>query len=281
MKIAILGLGKVGRTLLDTIRQNPDFHQRFQVDALWNRSFEVFEQITIPAGAKIYRDLDDLFQNLDAVDLVVECAHPILLHHSALKILSHTNLFVSSPSAFADADFRQKVIKTLAVAKRRCYIPLGASVGIWDVIRLDQNGRLKNLKVEMRKHPSSFKINDLQIRERLEKAMSSPTAVPIARSNIAEINKIAPQNTNTMAIYALAASGLGFSNCQGRLVADQSLAAHIVQCDLETSDGLKISLQRDNPAGRGAVTGSATFSSFLNSLYHYSEGVFHNHFTFC
>ena len=281
MKIAILGFGKVGRTLLETIRSNPDFGKRFEVVALWNRSNEVFKQYELPSGITVYERLEELWLRLEEIDLVVECAHPAILHQHAPRILKQTNLFVSSPTAFADNAFRQKILEVAAGSKNQCYIPLGASVGLWDVIRLDQSGQLKSLAVAMKKHPDSFKINDPQVRAKMEEARNTSGAVQIAAGNIGEINEIAPQNTNTMAIYALAAPGLGFSACKGQLIADRNLEAHIVELRVETKGGLKLTLVRDNPAGHGAVTGSATFGSFLNSLYHHAEGIRHRHFTFC
>lgn len=280
-KIAILGFGKVGQVLLNTIRDNTDFGNRFEVVALWNRSFSVFESVAIPKGISVYQNLEDLLQKLDKIDLVVECAHPTVLHQYATTILRKTNLFVSSPTAFANAAFRQKVEAELAAGQYTCYIPLGASVGLWDVIRLDQGGQLEALSVIMKKHPDSFKIKAPLVLEKMTTALEGTGAIEIAKGTIAEMNEIAPQNTNTMAIYAMAASALGFDHCQGILLADRALEAHIIELRVKTKGGLQLTLIRDNPAGHGAVTGSATFGSFLNSLYQYSNGILHQHFTFC
>ena len=281
IKIAILGFGKVGQKVLDTIQQNPLFKERFEVKALWNRTAQVFDQFEFPNQIKIYRDLEALIGNLKEIDLVVECAHPTVVKDHALEILNETNFFVSSPTAFADKTFRQRFFHQMENNHYRCYLPLGASVGVWDVIRLDQDKQLKKLKVVMKKEPDSFKINAPEIITQLEKSKKAATSITLAKALIPEINKIAPQNTNTMSIYALAAASLGFEHCEGAIIADPNLEAHIVELQVETKGGLMLTLQRNNPANRGQVTGSATFGSFLNSLYHFQGGIPHNCFTFC
>lgn len=280
IKIAILGFGKVGQTLLKKIQEDADFGKRFELAALWNRNSEVFEEFDVE-GIKIYQDLEDLVQNLDGIDLVVECAHPSILIEHGPKILQRTSLFISSPTALADQDFREKIIAAMKMGQGQCYLPLGASVGVWDVIRLDQNQQIKSLSVSMAKHPDSFKIKEAPLVEKLEHARQHSGSFDIMVDEIAAINRIAPQNTNTMAIYALAAAELGFSACKGRIIADRDLNSHIVSLEVETKGGLKLRFERDNPAGHGAVTGSATFNSFLSSLYHYESGIRHNGFTFC
>ena len=281
IKIAILGFGKVGQKVLETIQQHPLFKERFEVVALWNRTSTVFDDFDVPKQISLYHNLDNLTQNLEDIDLVVECAHPSIVKQYATQILEGSGFFISSPTAFADEVFRQHFFQQMENNPHKCYLPLGASVGIWDVIRLDQDGQLKTLRVTMKKEPDSFKIKDSTILAKLEKAQQTGTSLSLIQAPIHEINKIAPQNTNTMSIYALAAASLGFEQCQGHIIADPNLSAHLVELELVTKGGLKLNLLRDNPANRGQVTGSATFGSFLNSLYHFQEGIFHHHLTFC
>ncbi|MEO1257272.1 MAG: aspartate dehydrogenase domain-containing protein [Bacteroidota bacterium] len=282
MKVAILGFGKVGQTLFKTMQENPAFKQQFQPKYLWNRSQDVFAEHDIPSDVTICREIKDLLPFLPEIELVIECSHPSVLQAHAVDILEHTDLFMSSPTALGDAAFHQNVLHQLEQSGHRCYIPIGASIGIWDVIRLDQQGQIKNLKVTMKKHPQSFKLTEAAARNRLDEAMElTDQELIIATGNVSEINRLAPQNTNTMAIYALAAKTLGFADCVGEVVADQRLEAHIVRCEVVTHSGLKLDLVRDNPASHGAVTGSATFASFLSSVLHCSRGVSHGPFVFC
>ena len=279
--IALIGFGKVGQTLLQTIKEVPAFRDRFRIVSVWNRSDRVFAEIDLPPGVRICERLDDLYDQLAHIDLVVECAHPAVLSEHAAPILEKADLFVSSPTAFANVAVRTSIAQKLTAGKHRCYLPLGASVGIWDVIRLDRDNQLHQLSITMKKHPDAFKISDPAVVEQIERARTTDGPVQILRADVETVNRLAPQNTNTMAIYALAASNLGFANCTGTLVADRQSESHIVDLRLETVSGLRLHLSRDNPSAPAAVTGSATFGSFLESLYRYREGIRHGHFTFC
>ena len=280
-RIAILGFGNVGQTLLNSICDDADFGERFQVHSIWNRSASIFEAHEISKEIIIYKELEELIADLSNVDLVVECAHSNVLLNHGMDILRNANLFISSPTAFANEPFRRSIGSILASGSHKCYIPLGASVGVWDVIRLDQAGLIKSINVTMSKDPSAFKLKDQETIRKNRNAILQEGAVEIASGNIAEMNVIAPQNTNTMSVYAMAATHLGFEKCKGRLVANSELTSHIVTCEIETSAGLKYQMTRDNPADKGAVTGSATFGSFLNSLKNYNKGIQHGNFTFC
>ena len=77
---------------------------------------------------------------------------------------------------------------------------------------------------------------------------------------------MAPNNVNTMACCALAAHNLGFDGVVGRLVADPSLDAHIVDIDVTGPGGFTVRTSRHNPAAVGAVTGNATYEAFLSSM---------------
>lgn len=280
-KVAILGFGKVGQTLLNNIDKEPSFVEKFEVHSIWNRSHTIFNDKKIPEGILIYKEIEDLIADLSNVDIVVECAHSNVLLNYGLKIMEQCHLFISSPTAFANEVFRSNMEVQIAKGTFNCYLPLGASVGVWDLIRLDQIGLLKNLTVTMSKHPSAFKIKDEGTLKKLEEALNQEGEVEIAYGKIAQINELAPQNTNTMSVYAMAASDLGFDKCFGRLIANTELDSHIVDCKIETNSGLTYRLVRDNPAQHGAVTGSATFGSFLNSLKHFDKGIKHGSFTFC
>jgi predicted dinucleotide-utilizing enzyme len=280
-RIAILGFGKVGQTIFNTIQSQDAFGEAFQVTALWNRTFSAFEGWDFPDEVKLFAHIKDLMQQLEEIDLLIECSHASILKKYAADIVQKTNLFISSPAAFGDAAFKLGLEQALQRSNFNCYLPLGASVGLWDVLRLDQANSLKSLEVIMKKHPDSFKIDEPKVVERMKYALNNAKPIKIFSGSIDLINQIAPQNTNTMAIYALAARSLGFSNCTGQLIADASLEAHIVELKVETIGGLKIHLIRDNPAQPDAVTGKATFGSFLNSLLHYQKGILHHHFTFC
>lgn len=281
LNVAILGFGKVGQSLVRAFEVVPSYKKRFNVSGLWNRSPEVFNNCKLPPNSKVYPDLDDLVSELSAIDLVIECSHPSIVQQYAGKILGKSDFFVSSPTAFADNDFLTEIQGQLAGSKTNCYLGLGASLGVWDIIRLDRNQQVKSLEIEMKKHPDSFKLPGQEEQDKQQLSRERDGDILLAAGNVGEINVLAPQNTNTMSIFALAASELGFAECQARITANRNMDSHIVWCTVGTQSGLKIEMLRDNPAGHGQVTGSATFTSFLESVAMYDSGIRHNGFVFC
>lgn len=280
-KIAILGFGKVGKTLYQKIQSDPVWQSKFQVKCLWNRSHEVFEKEDISDTSIVCKSMEDVLKRIDDIDLVVECAHADVIRKYGALFLKQTDLLVFSPTVFSDATFYQSIQTILEQGKQKCYLPLGASVAIWDIIRLEQSKQLKSLKINMVKPPQSFRIQDEQANTRLRLAADSGKLTEIVTNSVATVNGIAPQNTNTMAVYALAAPSLGFSKCVGAIYADSNIEAHIVRCKAETTVGMTYDFERYNPAKVNAVTGSATFASFLNSVFRHDSGIEHNHFVFC
>jgi len=108
---------------------------------------------------------------------------------------------------------------------------------------------------------------------------------------------MAPNNANTMACAALAAESLGFDGVTAALIVDPSLHSHVVEVHVrgpssvlssqsgislptsssaeQSRDGdegaeeeqvFRVDTIRHNPAQKGAVTGNATYASFLASM---------------
>jgi aspartate dehydrogenase len=118
----------------------------------------------------------------------------------------------------------------------------------------------------MKKHPNSFKLEEPLRTPLQEYADDGERAEPfvIYDGPVRELCSLAPNNVNTMACAAMA--GVGFDKTHARLIADKSLTAHVVDINVEAEAGLSVRTERYNPAATGAVTGAATYDSFLSSL---------------
>jgi len=177
---------------------------------------------------------------------------------------------IGSPTALADEDLERRLKKASNSSGNGLYVPAGAFWGGEDVRKMDERGTLKALTVTMRKHPKSFKLIS-PLKERLEKHDGDKELV-LYEGSVRGLCPLAPNNVNTMAAAAVAASGLGFDKVKGKLVADPSLSDwHVVEVLAEgplLSNGRRLIVEtvRKNPADPGAVTGTATFNSFLSSL---------------
>ena len=174
---------------------------------------------------------------------------------------------MGSPTALADPEVETKLRQ--AAVSHGLYIPSGALWGGEDIRKMAERGSLRGLRVTMRKHPSSFKLEgDLKARNN----SVGSTASVLYEGPVRQLCPLAPSNVNTMAAAAVAATNLGFDKTLGLLISDPTIPNwHVVEVEVEGPVGpggesFTLKTVRNNPAAIGAVTGSATLASFLSSL---------------
>ncbi|XP_036036510.1 putative L-aspartate dehydrogenase isoform X2 [Onychomys torridus] len=200
-------------------------------------------------------------------DLVVEVAHPNIIHESGVQILRHANLLVGSPSALADQTTEQQLMEASNHWGHTVFVARGALWGAEDIRRLDAAGGLQSLRVTMATHPDGFRLEGS-----LAAAHNWGPRTVLYEGPVRGLCPLAPRNSNTMAAAALAAPSLGFDRVIGVLVADLSLTdMHVVDVELKGPPGptgcsFAVHTHRENPAQPGAVTGSATVTAFWHSL---------------
>eukprot|EP00602_Paraphysomonas_sp_CaronLab_P011209 CAMPEP_0185041660 /NCGR_PEP_ID=MMETSP1103-20130426/41270_1 /TAXON_ID=36769 /ORGANISM="Paraphysomonas bandaiensis, Strain Caron Lab Isolate" /LENGTH=140 /DNA_ID=CAMNT_0027581503 /DNA_START=65 /DNA_END=487 /DNA_ORIENTATION=- len=119
----------------------------------------------------------------------------------------------------------------------------------------------------MKKNPHHLRLNGYLL-TRLEDIVAHDLRGDqvIYEGPVRPLCALAPNNVNTMACAALAAPDLGFDRTQCRLVANKELTGHVICVQIEGPGGFTIESTRFNPAFAGAVTGNATYASFLSSL---------------
>jgi len=257
VRIGVVGYGHLGQYLVENILKHPDLELAW----VWNRS-ELHGRVQ---ENYILKDLADC-ANGDP-DVIVEVAHPDITKQFGAKFLAASDFMIGSPTALADVEL--ETVLAGAACKHGLYIPSGALWGGEDIRKMSERGTLKGLTVTMRKHPSSFKLNgDLK----LKNEQVGSEAVDLYHGPVRQLCPLAPNNVNTMAAAAVAASNLGFDKVLGRLVSDPNIPNwHFVEVDVEGPEGpggqkFSVRTVRSNPAAPGAVTGSATYASFLSSL---------------
>lgn len=255
-RVGVVGYGKVGQYLAREIQAHPELELAF----VWNRTASA-----IPDDLPRLDDLADFAST--GVDLVAEMAHPAISRDYAAKFLEHADYMAGSPTAFADPQLEASVRAAAAIPNGHgMYVPKGALPAMGDVLEMAADGRLHGASITMRKEPGSLKWYGP-----LDKPLDQITQeTEIFSGSVRELCPMAPNNVNTMAILALA-SGLGFDRVQARFVVDPTLEYHLVEVELRgppRDDGKQFRLEyrRINPAAKGAVTGSATYRSFMNSL---------------
>ena len=76
-------------------------------------------------------------------DLIVEVCHPMICKDYGEKFLKHCDLFIGSPTAFADSE-TETALKTAAdFYGRTIYIPSGALWGASDIKKMADSGTLQ------------------------------------------------------------------------------------------------------------------------------------------
>jgi aspartate dehydrogenase len=304
-RVGIVGCGSLGVYLLRAIARDPAASSSLEVAFAWNRSPDKVSSLVaeglVPPSA-VCADLADAASF--GADLIVEVCHPAVSAEWGASFLRFADFYCGSPTALADARVEAALragagagkgegegAAAAATASRGgggghgLYIPAGALWGAEDIRRMADRGSLGALTVTMGKHPRSLKL-DGALGERLAAVLARLDAgegagegeVVLYEGPVRALCPLAPNNVNTMAAAAIAGHTLGFDGVVARLVCDASLDAHVITVDVKGKVGgagggaapppkpFSCVTTRYNPAPPGAITGSATYASFLSSL---------------
>lgn len=260
-RIGIVGFGHLGKFLTEAILNHPKLELAF----VWNRTKTAFENSNLEPY--ILEDLQDCAKTKP--DLIVEVSHPIVVKQNGELFLKTCDFMLGSPTALADEDLEETLYQAVNQYQNGLYVPSGALWGGEDIRKMAERGSLKGVTVTMRKHPSSFKLsgNIAEIN-----AQVTDQEVVLYEGPVRPLCSLAPNNVNTMAAAAIAANNLGLDKVIGRLVSDPNLPDwHIVEVEVfgptnSLGNRFAVKTVRSNPADPGAVTGSATYNSFLSSI---------------
>uniref|UniRef100_G3PHN4 Aspartate dehydrogenase domain-containing protein n=1 Tax=Gasterosteus aculeatus aculeatus TaxID=481459 RepID=G3PHN4_GASAC len=263
-RIGVVGYGHLGQYLVERILKDGDA-LGLTLAFVWNRNPDKLKGF-VP-DELILLDLSSFADR--RCDVIVEVCHPHIVKEFGLHFLSRSHFLnyhipqVGSPSAFSDPDLNQKLHRAARQHSRTLYVPSGALWGGQDIQRLNDSGALKALFIRMSKHPSCFRLTGDVLSDWTEQEGRRV----LFRGSVAELCPLAPNNVNTMAAAAVAAGTLGFAGVQGEIVSDTALRDyHVVEVEVTGPNGFSVHTVRRNPAKLGAVTGSATYNSFWNSL---------------
>lgn len=260
-RIGLVGFGKLGQFIARAVNEDPDISRDFELAFVWNRSPSTMDGLVAPQVQLL--ELSSFHERNP--DVIVEVAHPAITNEFGPRFLAHCDYMAGSPTAFATLQI-ETALRTAASAPNNhgLYIPRGALPGLEEVLRMVDNRTLAAASISMKKHPSSLKFGGV-LTPPLEDTAQERV---IYTGSLRQLCSLAPNNVNTMAVLAMA-SGLGFDAVQASLVADPALLHHVTEVKLwgPKTDGPRycLTLNRESPAGAGAVTSTATLTSFLKS----------------
>ena len=146
-------------------------------------------------------------------------AHPIISENYGHKFLTKAHYVIGSPTALANQQTLDLIESASKLNGRKVFVPCGAFWGAADIRKMAAKNSLTGLKVTMRKHPDSLKVEG-ELKQKLEKVLPLSEAFTLYEGSVRSLCPLAPNNVNTMAVGALAAHNLGFDKVQACLVAD-------------------------------------------------------------
>ncbi|CAI2347399.1 unnamed protein product [Caenorhabditis sp. 36 PRJEB53466] len=255
LRVGFIGYGHLGKFLISKLRELPN---EFEIVKIWNRS----------VGEPGVQGLETLTaENLSDLDLVIEVAHPKIIADFGELILEHADLFAGSPTCFANQELFEKLKNSAETFGRKLLVPAGALWGANDIQKMADVGSLKGLTVTMIKHPTSFKLGSPLFEINEQAKLKDTEETVLYEGSVRGLCPLAPNNVNTMAGGAIAASNLGFDKVRAKLISDPKMTDwHVVEVRVEGDDGFEVITRRNNPAKPGAVTGQLTYFSFLSSI---------------
>lgn len=269
-RVGIVGYGTLGRHLAERVQGDDAAAAALELAFVWNRNPEpVAADVAsgaLPPGV-LLADLDAFASR--GAELIVEVAHPSITARHGAAFLRAADYLVGSPTCFAEAAVesavRCQLAENLASGRRgSLYIPSGALWGIHDIQKMAERGTLESLKVTMTFAPAALRVAG-DVAARLEAAGGEEAL--LYEGPVRALCPMAPNNVNSIAAAALAGHTMGFDGTIAKLVAaSPEHHAHVVRVQVVGPGGFSVDTTRVNPARPGAVTGNATYASFVSSV---------------
>lgn len=195
-KIAFLGGGKIGRTMIAHVTEKNSAEVAFVYDP--------FVKEEMICGVKVVTELSEgMFEGLD---LVVECANAEVVADNIETVLKHCSFMPFSMTAFRDDDLHVRAKETAIANGTSIFLPHGAILGLDGIF--DGRSELTAVSIETTKNPKSLGRDDKEYTVLYE----GPTR---------KATELYPRNVNVHAAVALA--GIGFDKTRSMIIADPSV----------------------------------------------------------
>lgn len=232
MRIAVLGLGAIGRRVLASLQSTlaPD------------ACFATFDRAKAStASSPPVAQFDDAQALLDwKPDLVVECAgHAVVSNLVPPLLRNGADVVVVSIGALVDADLRGRM-EAAAAAGRSRILTVSGAIGGLDALAAARSAGLESVVYTGRKPPQAWKDTPADARWRLHE-LREPTV--IFEGTAADSAALYPKNANVTAAVALA--GIGFERTRVRLIADPASSANVHELDAVGAFG-RFSIRLEN-----------------------------------
>lgn len=232
-RIAILGLGAIGRRVLASLQS------KLAPDA----SYAVFDKQPPADPPQMQRIAH--FDNADALlnwkpDLAIECAgHAVVLSVVPRLLRAGVDVVLVSIGALADAELRGSLVASAGAGESRLLTVSGAIGGL-DALDAARSAGLESVVYTGRKPPLAWKDTLAEGQFSLDE-LREPTV--IFEGTAGESASLYPKNANVTAAVALA--GVGFEQTRVRLIADPSSTSNVHELEAVGAFG-RFSIRLEN-----------------------------------
>ncbi len=222
LKIAVLGCGAIGRTLLsylDSTDVEVDVCAVLDRDVETTRSFVSTLRKLKP---KVTLSLEEILE--EKPDVIIEAASPEAVKQYIPAVAGRVkHIVIMSVSALADSDFLIRLVNICRATGTHLHIPSGAAGGI-DLVKAHALCGLKRILLTTRKSPRALGIESLS-EERV-----------VYEGNVVDAVRKYPRNVNIYATIMIA-SNLQIDKIWCRIVADPKITSNIHEIEIESELG--------------------------------------------
>lgn len=234
--IGFLGCGKIGGTMLESLKKFEDVSVSFVQALDFSSEGRSFPVVT---------EQDEAL--LKKTDLVVESATANVLKANFDGIIKYCDVMIFSVTAFSDADFERHATELAKKYGRKIYLPHGAILGVDGIA--DGSVLLTDVSIVTTKNPKSLGRNDTE-------------RTVVCECSTREACGLYPRNVNVHATVALA--GIGFDRTRSTIVSDPAVNTNTHIIDVK-GNGIHFKLEISS-FSTGGVTGKYTPYSACSSL---------------
>lgn len=222
MRVAIIGMGNIGRYLLDSIRRGIAGPVEVVAIADVPQHEDRLAELAAQAGCAYTTRALELV--IYGPDLVIEAASQQAVRQYAVPLLeSGVDLLLMSVGALADPALLTEIAETARRVGRRVYLPSGAIGGL-DVLRAARIGGLEEVTLITSKPPQALAGAPFFTEHPIDLAAIQERTV-IFEGPASEGVRLFPANVNVAAALSLA--GLGPERTKVQVVADPSLDRNV------------------------------------------------------
>ncbi len=225
-RIAILGLGAIGRNLLASIQSS--LVPKAPLAALVRPSSVAASEH--PAGVETFTDIDALLRWKP--DLAIECAgHEVVRSVVPALLQAGVDVIIVSIGALGDAALRDSLAAAASAGRARLMTVSGAIGGL-DALDAARGAGIRSVSYTGRKPPQAWRGTPA---EQACDLSAITEATLVFEGTAADSARLYPKNANVTAAVALA--GVGFEKTAVRMMADPGVTKNVHELEVEGDFG--------------------------------------------